>query len=293
MEAHYMMRTQLYLYTTPVITLTQNHRIHDALLVMQKNQIKRVVVAENNIPIGIVTERDIGKFIEKDKTRKTLDEIPLSQIMTKNLVTMTVGQEDHLTQCAIRMETFQISGVIIVDKDGKLIGITTKSDLVKNFANVYTGIYKIKDYMTRNLITCRKSDSLSYVLNMLNRNKIARVVVTDSHGKPIGVITYDLFMKNSRFKIGKRTDARDYLLPKESDKETQIGELLGNELLTVDSEDDIAKAAKLMSLYKVSGIPTVDREGNLEGVISSTDITRAYSEVEIHSRLIKKDPHFV
>ena len=98
MEAHYMMRTQLYLYTTPVITLTQNHRIHDALLVMQKNQIKRVVVAENNIPIGIVTERDIGKFIEKDKTRKTLDEIPLSQIMTKNLVTMTVGQEDHLIQ---------------------------------------------------------------------------------------------------------------------------------------------------------------------------------------------------
>jgi CBS domain-containing protein len=288
------MRVQTYLYSTPVITLTQNDSIHDALLLMQKNEIKRIVIADNNFPIGIVTERDIGKFLEKDETTRSLTEIPLSQIMTRNPVTITAGQEDHLIQCAIRMETFQICAVIVVDENGTLVGITTKSDLAKNFANLYSGTYKIKDYMTRKLITCRKSDSLSYVLNMLNRNKIARIVVTDSYGKPIGVVTYDLFMKHSDyFKLDKRTDVRDYLLPQGSKKETQIGELLGNELLTVESEEDLAKAAKLMTLYKVSGIPTVDKEGNLEGVITSTDITRAYSEVETHARLIKKDPHFV
>jgi CBS domain-containing protein len=287
------MRVQTYLYTTPVITLTQNNSIHDALLLMQKNEIKRIVIADNNVPIGIVTERDMGKFLEKDKTARMLDKIPLSQIMTKNPVTMTVGQDDHLTQCAIRMETFQISAVIVVDGDGKLVGITTKSDLVKNFSNLYIGTYLVKDYMTRKLITCRKSDSLLYVLNMLNKNKIARIVVTDSYGKPVGVVTYDIFMKNSEyFTIGTRTNTRDYLLPKISNKEMRIDELLGNELLTVESEEDLAKAAKLMSLYKVSGIPTVDKEGNLEGVISSSDIARAYGEVETHSRLIKKDPHF-
>ena len=288
-----MMRVQTYLYSTPVTTLTQNDSIHDALLLMQKNEIKRVVITDNNFPIGIVTERDIGKFLEKDKTTRALNEIPLSQIMTRNPVTMTVGQEDHLTQCAIRMETFQICAVIVVDDNGNLVGITTKSDLAKNFSNMQIGIYKIKDYMTRKLITCRKSDSLLYVLNMLNKNKIARIVVTDNYGKPIGVVTYDLFMKNSEYlKLSKRTDTRDYLLPKGS-KDMQVGELLGNELLTVESEEDLAKAAKLMSLYKVSGIPTVDKEGNLEGVITSTDIARAYSEVETHARLIKKDPHFV
>ena len=288
-----MMRIQTYLYSTPVTTLTQNDSIHGALLLMQKNEIKRIVITNNNFPIGIVTERDIGKFLEKDKTTRALNEIPLSQIMTRNPVTITLGQEDHLIQCAIRMETFQICAVIVVEGNGNLVGITTKSDLAKNFSNLYIGIYKIKDYMTRKLITCRKSDSLLYVLNMLNKNKIARIVVTDNYGKPIGIVTYDLFMKNSEYlKLSKRTDTRDYLLPKSS-KDMQVGELLGNEFLTVESEEDLAKAAKLMSLYKVSGIPTVDKEGNLEGVITSTDITRAYSEVETHSRLIKKDPHFV
>lgn len=288
-----MMRVQTYLYTTPVITLAQNNNIHDALLLMQKNEIKRVVIADNDLPVGIVTERDIGNFLEKDKTTRALNEISLSQIMTRNPVTITVGQEDHLIQCAIRMETFQICAVIVIDDNGNLVGITTKSDLATNFANLHVGIYKIKDYMTRKLITCRKSDSLLYVLNMLNKNKIARIVVTDNYGKPIGVVTYDLFMKNSEYlKLSKRTDTREYLLPKDS-KDMQVGELLGNELLTVESEEDLAKAAKLMSLYKVSGIPTVDKEGNLEGVITSTDIIRAYSEAETHSRLIKKDPHFV
>ena len=289
-----MMRVQTYLYSTPVITLTQNDCIHDALLLMQKNEIKRIVIAENKFPLGIITERDIGKFLEKDKTIRALNEIQLSQIMTRNPVTIIVGQEDHLIQCAIRMETFQICAVIVVDDNGNLVGITTKSDLAKNFANLYLGIYKIKDYMTRKLITCRKSDSLLYVLDMLNKNKIARIVVTDSYGKPIGVVTYDLFMKHSGyFKPDKQIDSRNYLLPRDSKKEMQIGELLGNELLTVESEEDLAKAAKLMSFYKVSGIPTVDKEGNLEGVITSTDISRAYSEVETHARLIKKDTHFV
>ena len=287
------MHVQTPLYSTPVITLTQNDSIHDALLLMQKNEIKRVVIADNNFPLGIVTERDIGKFLEKDKTTRALDEILLSQIMTRNPVTITAGQDDHLIQCAIRMETFQICAIIVVDDNGKLVGITTKSDLTKNFAKLYVGIYEIKDYMARKLITCRKSDSLLYVLNMLNKNKIARIVVTDNCGKPIGVVTYDLFMKNSEYlKLCKRTQTRDYLLPKDSNKDMQIGELLENELLTIESEEDLAKAAKLMSLNKVSGIPTIDKEGNLEGVITSTDITRAYSEVETHARLIRKDPHF-
>jgi predicted transcriptional regulator len=261
---------------------------------MQKNEIKRIVVVDNEIPIGVVTERDIGNFLEKDKTTRSLDEIPLNQIMNKNPVTITVGQGDHLTQCAIRMETFQICAILVVDENGKLVGITTKSDITRTFARNYSGIYKVKDYMTRRLITCRKSDSLLFVLNMLNKNKIARIVVTDSYGKPIGVVTYDLFMKHNKyFKQEIPSKSRNYLISDGSNKEIQIGELLGSELLTVESEDDLGKAAKLMGLYKVSGIPTVTSEKDLEGVITSTDVTRAYSEVEIHSRLIKKDPHFI
>ncbi|MDE1872980.1 MAG: CBS domain-containing protein [Thaumarchaeota archaeon] len=278
-------------FTSPVITLGPEKSVNDALFLMQKNDIKRIVVVENNFPRGIVTERDIGKFLESDKTAKPLDKIPLQNLMSGNLVTISSEDEDIPMQSAVRMDTFQISSVIVVDNEGKLAGIITKSDLTRNFAKLYGRLYRVEDYMSKRIITCRKSDSLYFALDMLNKNKISRLVVTDNDGKPLGVISYDTFLRNSGFfKANKST--RDYLLPSTNAKEMKIGNLVGDELLTVGMEDDLAIAAKLMTDYKISGIPVIDSKGSLEGVISSSDVVRAYSEIETHFRLIKKDPHF-
>src|SRR5574338_639001 len=278
-------------YTTPVITLCPEDTIHDALFLMRKNDIKRIVISNNNIPVGIVTERDIGKFLQNDKTSRTLDKISLNEIMSRNLFTMSQDQDELLVQCAIRMDAFQIGSIIIVD-DEKLVGIVTKSDLTKNFSNSFAGAFKVKDYMNTKMITCRKSDSLLFALTMLNRNKIARLVVTDNDGRPIGIISYDTFLRNSRYFKLEQQNTRDYLLPKDSAKELLVSDLVGNELLTVESNDDLAKAARLMVEYNISGIPVVDENGNLEGVISATDVIRAYHEVKVHAILQKNDPHF-
>lgn len=278
-------------YTTPVITSRPEDSVHEALFSMVKNGIKRLVIVNGDIPVGMITERDIGRFLQNDRTSRTLDKIYLNEIMSRNLFTISKDQDELLVQCAIRMDAFQIGSIIIVD-DEKLVGIVTKYDLTKNFSNLFSGAYKVRDYMNTKMITCRKSDSLLFALSTLNQNKVARLVVTDNSGKPVGIISYDTFLRNSEyFKLGKQI-TRDYLLPKTSAKELQVRDLIGNELLTIGSEDDLAKAAALMIKYKISGIPVVDENGNLEGVISATDVIRAYHEVKVHAILQKNDPHF-
>lgn len=275
-------------YTVSVVTLSKENTIHDALYLMQKNNIKRIVIVEKDIPIGIVTERDIGNFLESDMTPQNLDKIPINEIMSHNLVTVSSDQTDLLSQCAIRMDTFQISSVIIINGNGKLAGITTKSDLAHNFAIHHPRMYKVKDYMSKKMMTCRQADSLYFGLDMLNKNKISRLVVTDNDGKVTGLITYDSFLRNSDY---FKNPSRNHLLPGGSGKGMTVGDVIGSELITVGSEDDLAKAANLMVEYKVSGIPVVDAN-DLKGVISATDIVKAYTEVETHKRLAKKDPHF-
>jgi len=273
-----------------VITLSQDNTIHDALLLMQKKEIKRIVIIKEDLPVGIVTERDLGRFLGSDKTSRKLSEIHLSEVMSRNLVTVSEDQLDISTQCAIRMDTFRISSVLIVNQNGKLVGITTKSDLVRNFLNLYPGIYKVKDYMSKTVVTCRKADSLYFALGMLNKNKISRLVVTDNEGNPLGIISYD-----SVFKIGlygkNQTESTAYPFSKNSEK-MLVGDIIGPDLIVVNPNDDLVKASKLMIEYKINGIPVVDVNGNLEGVIASTDIARAYAEVETRLRLIKRDPHF-
>lgn len=285
------MMAKVHRFTAPVVTVGIGGTIYDALFLMQKNDIKRIIVVRDNFPVGIVTERDIGRFLQSDRTSKPLDKIPVQSVMSRNLVTIPADDEDVPTQSAIRMDTFQISSVIVVDNDGKLVGIITKSDLAKNFAALYSRVYRVEDHMSKRIITCRRSDSLYFALDMLNKNKISRLVVTDNDGKPVGVISYDTFLRNSGFfKASQST--RDYLLPGRNAREMKVGDLVANELLTVGMEDDLAEAARLMTEYSVSGIPVVDSNGSLEGIISATDIAKAYSEVETHFRLIKKDTHF-
>ncbi|MDE1769271.1 MAG: CBS domain-containing protein [Thaumarchaeota archaeon] len=275
-------------YSSPVITLSKENTIHDALLLMQKNNVKRIVIVEKDLPIGIITERDLGSFLEYDKTVRALNEIPIKELMTRNLVTVSIDGQDIFSQCAIRMDTFQISSVVIVDGKGKLVGIITKSDLVRNFAIKYPGTYKVKNYISQKIMTCRKTDSLYFGLDMLNKNKISRLVVTDNDGKTLGVITYDSFLRNSMY---FKNPNRNYLLPEDSRKGMTIGDIIDSELIVVRSEDDLTKAANLMVEYKVSGIPVVDAN-DLKGVITATDIVKAYTKVETHERLVKNDPHF-
>jgi CBS domain-containing protein len=278
-------------YTTNVITLHPENSIHDALFLMNKNDIKLIVIISNSSPVGIITERDIYRFLQNDTTSRALNQIHLDEIMSRNLFTISKDQDEILVQCAIRMDAFQISSIIVVDDD-KLEGIVTKSDLVKNFSKLFAEMYKVKDYMNTNMITCRKSDSLSFALNMLNRNKILRLVVTDNNGRPVGIISYDAFLRNSEyFRLGKQ-NTREYLLPKTSTKRFLVKDLVGNELLTIGCNDDLAKASKLMAEYKISGIPVVNENGDLEGVVTATDIVHAYHEVKIHTMLQRNDPHF-
>jgi CBS domain-containing protein len=275
-------------YTAPVVVLSKLSTVHDALFLMQKNNIKRIVIIEKDRPIGIITERDIGKFLESDKSTRSLDEIPIDEIMTRNLITVNLDQQDMFSQCAIRMDTFQI-GSVIINESEKLVGIITKSDLTRNFATNYQGRYKVKDYLSKNIITCRNKDSLCFGLDMLNKNKISRLVVTDNDGKAMGVITYETFLQNSNY---FKKPSRNYLLPEGLGVGMTVGDIVGSELITVRSEDDLAKAANLMIEFNVSGIPVVDANDELKGVISTTDILKAYTQVETHKRLAKKDPHF-
>ena len=272
--------------TTDVITVTPDASINDVLQKMQLNFIKRIVVEVNNKPVGIVTERDINKFLENDKTARALKEIPIKQVMTKNLITITDGPNDHLNQAATRMDTFKIGSVIVVDSNGNLAGIITKTDITKVYGAVYGGKFQVKDYMTQKVFTCRKSDSLRFALNMINQNDISRLVVTDNNGKPLGVITTNTFLIHSSYFTKGKTRTREYLFSVDSE-DMCVGDLVSKELLTVNLEDDLSIAAQKMIKNQINGIPVVDDKNELVGVVSNLDIVKAFVRVESTEHLLE------
>ena len=275
-------------YSSPVIKIQPESSIYETLSQMQKNFVKRIVIATKNKPVGIVTERDINKFLGEDRTARAMDEIPIKHVMKKNIITVNDGFEDHFDQCAARMETFKIGSIILVDDKGELIGIVSRTDLVKAYANVFGGKYVVKNFMSKKVVTCRKTDSLKFALNLMNKNEISRLVVTDENGCPIGLITTNTFLSHSDYFTKGKTRSRDYLLPLDGGEKLTIEDLLNDELITISEEDDLAAAASLMIKNKISGIPVVDSKKNLIGIVSKTDVVRAFSMVGPHEELRSK-----
>ena len=252
---------------------------------MQTNFIKRIVISAKNKPIGIITERDVSRFLEHDNTARPLDEIPVKEIMKKNLITVTSGQQDLLEQCIMRMDTFRIGSVIIVDGNGYLEGIATKTDVTKSFAENFPGKSHVKEFMNTKVFTCRKTDSIKFALNVINRNDVSRLAVTDNDGVPIGVITTNSFLIHSNY-FKKKSNTRNYLFD-ESQKELLVGDLIGDELLTVNYEDDLAKAAQMMIDNKISGIPVTDYGKGLVGMITKFDVLSAYNKANRYEDIVE------
>ena len=187
------------------------------------------------------------------------------------------------------MNTFKVGSVIVVDSNGDLAGIITKMDITKVYGVVYGAKFKVKDYRSSKVFTCRESDSIRFALNTINQNDISRLVVTANDGKPLGVITTNTFLKHSSYFTKNKTETRKYLLSEDSEN-TSVGDFVRKELLTVNPEDDLSVAAQKMIKNHIHGIPVTDNVYRLIGIVSDSDIVDAFVRVPLNDELLQEYP---
>jgi CBS domain-containing protein len=184
------------------ITLEPNNTVYDARNVLLRYNISRVVIAKDNKSLGIVTEKDIFRFLSREIPNRRLHQIRISEIMSKNLI--LAKEEDDLTVCAKLMLENKISSILVVDNNyNGLKGIFTKSDMVDAYAKYYPTKSMVKEYMTKRVITVAPDENLHTILQLMADRGLSRVVVTRDR-KPVGIITgHDLLPVSILF--GTRT----------------------------------------------------------------------------------------
>ncbi|MGB7955455.1 MAG: CBS domain-containing protein [Candidatus Nitrosopolaris sp.] len=182
------------------MTLEPSQTLYDARSILLRYNISRVVIAKENKPLGIITEKDIARFLYTEVPNRRLNEITSNEIMNKDLI--KVEEQTNLNICARMMLENKISSIIVVDNGGDLKGIFTKSDLVDAYARHYPRKLKVEQYMTKKVITVVPDENLHMILLLMSDNQISRVTVTRDH-KLIGIITgHDLLPVSILFGTG-------------------------------------------------------------------------------------------
>ncbi len=107
-----------------------------------------------------------------------------------------VFPDDTLAKAEELMATYKISGVPVVDKNGKLIGILTNRDM--RFEKDYSK--KVKEVMTKMpLVTAKEGITLEEAEEILHENKIEKLPIVDDQGYLKGLITIKDIQKKKEY----------------------------------------------------------------------------------------------
>lgn len=99
----------------------------EALLQMRDNRVRSVLVIDDGVLVGIVTQGDCAiKVLLPGLDAK---QTPVGQVMTRNPV--TVRRDDPLDGCMALMSARGIRHLPVLDA-GKVVGVISIGDVVKN-----------------------------------------------------------------------------------------------------------------------------------------------------------------
>jgi acetoin utilization protein AcuB len=122
----------------PVITVTPDTPMQEALRLMQENRIRRLpVIDKRGKLVGIVSEREILHASPSDATSLSvweinylLSKITIEKIMSRDVI--SVSENTPLEEAACIMADRKVGGLPVMRQD-KVVGIITETDLFKVF----------------------------------------------------------------------------------------------------------------------------------------------------------------
>ncbi|MBF0217555.1 MAG: CBS domain-containing protein [Candidatus Omnitrophica bacterium] len=130
----------------------------------------------------------------------------VKDIMTRNVI--TVGPDTSLMDVSKLLLEKRISGIPVVNPDGKLVGIITLSDMLKVLDRIYkwkelekqdsdlkvSGKFeqekekaRVKDFMTTEILTLKEEDTLDHVRKKMFVNKVHTLPVVNND-RIVGIV---------------------------------------------------------------------------------------------------------
>lgn len=248
--------------SSPVITIDKDRKLSDAIKIMEKSRISRVVVTERGKLYGIVTEKDIARTLGTHKHGKALP-ASLHVSSAARALPVTIEKSAGIKEAAWLMVEKGILSLPVVDGE-KIIGIITATDLLKQLKNSRQKLGKL---INRGIVKISADERLVHARRVMLDNKVSRLIVVEGDNV-VGILTEkDVGRAFSafRFNAEKHQYARV--------RNLLVADVMTQDVKTLSSDASVGEAVKLMLENGFSGVPVVD-EGKLVGIVSKAELVK-------------------
>jgi PAS domain S-box-containing protein len=233
--------------------------IKTAASLMASEHLSSLVVAEDGMTLGIVTESNILRAIHE--RRPTDNEV--SSIMSQPVVSAPPDME--LLTARDLLDKNKIHHLVVVDQQGTTLGIVSETDFCRYLGTwVFRHLRALEGVMDRKMPCLAPQTPLSDAIACMINSAADYLIVTDN-GKPLGILT-------------ERDMPRllhDFPVP----SEIPVAQVMRQPVIGIGIDESITTALHIMSERHLRHLAITDPQGMILGVISQR---RLFDQLAMH-----------
>ncbi|MGQ4832558.1 MAG: CBS domain-containing protein [Candidatus Asgardarchaeia archaeon] len=115
--------------STKIITVTPDMKVKDVAKKLYKNKIRAAPIVSNGKLVGLISSTDLLKVIYEEKIDANIGDVA-------NRHVLTIHENEDILNAILTMIRNNIGRLIVVNSEGDMIGIVTRTDLLRKIAGL-------------------------------------------------------------------------------------------------------------------------------------------------------------
>jgi signal transduction histidine kinase len=267
---------------------TSNSEINDSDL-LASSSASCVLVASDNQLQGIFTERDLVRLISNDVK---IEGVTVAEVMTKKVIALKQNDFEDVFTTIKLIRRHRIRHLPVVDENNSLIGLVTTTKLREMVQpSDLLRFRQITEVMNAEIIHAPPTASIHHITRLMTEHKISCVVIVEELSdrtsennrkivevieeatpkfSPIGIVTERDIVQLQKLGISFATEAQT---------------VMSTPLILVNPSDSLFKVNQLMRSRHVRRLVVAGSQGELQGIITQSQILKILDPVEMYGVL--------
>ena len=173
--------------TTDLVKATVSATIYSVMETMVSEDVGRIIITDDEVPVGIFTEKDVLKRVMGtaiDATKTSIKDVLTAPVRA-------VREETHIVDAFARMYRGKYRHLLVRGRHGKIIGIVSMRRILNIAVELGQGISEsrtVGDITAAPITTVDESSTVHATVNLMNQRSLTAVIVTAA-GTPKGIFT--------------------------------------------------------------------------------------------------------
>jgi signal-transduction protein with cAMP-binding, CBS, and nucleotidyltransferase domain len=172
--------------TTHLITAPASTSVFQVMQIMEAEDVGRIIITDEEVPIGIFTEKDVLKRVVNAGIDARRSEI--RSVMTTPV--RAVREETHIIEAFGKMYRGKYRHLLVRGRRGKIIGIVSMRRILNIAVELGQGLSEtttLGDIAAGAIVSVNEQATVRETIDLMDKKNVTAVIIMGA--KPVGIFT--------------------------------------------------------------------------------------------------------